>query len=207
MPIILDVVAVLLFLFFLWRGKKRGFIKTVAGILALILAFWGTGILVDAVAPTVSENYVTPWVEDFLSPKVEEQNPETPTEFEELLIGAGVPETMAEDLITARPISELLSSASRGLANAATEAVLYLIFFIVLLILLKLIFKVIDKIFDLPVLNFANSTLGLICGGILGFLFIYLGSVILLKVGVLDSTVLGDTYVLRAILDFNLFKL
>ena len=36
MAIIIDVVEVLLFLFFLWRGKRRGFIKTFAGILEMV---------------------------------------------------------------------------------------------------------------------------------------------------------------------------
>ncbi len=207
MAIILDIIAVALFIFFLWRGKRRGFIKTIAGILALVLAFAGAGALADAATPYISENYVTPWVSDFLSPKVEEADPETPTEFEALLINIGVPEGMASDLITARPISELVANASKSLASTLTNAILYLVFFIVLLIILKLIFKVIDKIFDLPILNFANNTLGLICGGIFGFLFIYLGSIILLKVGIIDATLLADTHILRAVTTLNPFKL
>lgn len=208
MAIILDIAAVLLFLFFLWLGKKRGFIKTVAGILVLVLAFWGAGLLADILSPAVSKTYVTPWVSDFISPKVEEANPETPSEFEAFLRDLGVPDGMANDIVTARPISELVEKASVNLAEALTHGILYLVFFIVLLILLKLLFKVIDKIFDLPVLNFANNTLGLICGGIWGFLVVFLVAIILNKTGfLLDEATLSQTYVLKHILSLNPFKL
>ena len=208
MAIIIDVVAVLLFLFFLWRGKRRGFIKTFAGILALILAFWGAGVLADYTAPAISEKYVTPWVSDFIAPKVEAENPETPTEFEALLIEIGVPEGMASDLITARPVAELAENASVTLSEKLTYAILCLVYFILLLLVLKLLFRVVDKIFDLPVLNFANSTLGLICGGIFGFLFIYLLMTIMLKTNfILNEQLISETYVLRTIAELNPFKL
>jgi len=208
MALILDIAAVLIFFFFLWRGRKRGFIKTVAGILALILAFWGAGVLSDATAPVISEKFVTPWVSELISPKVEEVKPETPTEFESLLIEMGVPEGMASDIVTARPVTELVEVASTNLAERLTYALLCLVYFIILLLILKLIFKVIDKIFDLPILNFANNILGLICGGIFGFLFVYLLAVILNNTGfLLDEATLSQTYILKALLQLNPFKL
>ncbi|MBR5479084.1 MAG: CvpA family protein [Clostridia bacterium] len=206
MALVLDIVAVGLFIFFVWRGVRRGFIKTIAGILSLIIAFWGAGLLVDAAAPSISDKYVTPWVSDFISPKVDEAQPETPTEFENMLVDIGVPEGMAGDIVTSKPVTDLVESVSHSLAETLTRGVLYIVFFIILYLLLKLVVLIIDKIFDLPVLNFANGLLGLVCGAIFGFLIVYLVGTLLKNVGLfIDEQTLADTYILKNILALKPF--
>ena len=208
MALILDIVAVGLFIFFVWRGVRRGFIKTIAGILSLIIAFWGAGLLVDATAPSISEKYVTPWVSDFISPKVDETQPKTPSDFENMLVDMGVPESMAGDIVTAKPVADLVESASISLAETLTRGILYIVFFIILYLLLKIAVFIIDKVFDLPVLNFANGLLGLVCGAIFGFTVVYLVGTLLKNVGLfIDEKTLADTFILKNILALNPFKL
>ena len=208
MALILDIAAIAVFAFFLWRGKRRGFIKTVAGILALILAFWGANLLSDLTAPAITDQYVAPWIHDLLGPKIDAEDPQTPTEFESVLIDIGIPRGMASDLTSARPVSELAENAASSIAADLTELVLSIIYFVVLLLLLKLIFKAIDKIFDLPGLKFANNTLGLVCGGIFGLLFVYFLTLILCRTGILiDEEIISETYILKHLIAFNPFKL
>lgn len=207
-PIVLDVIAVAILLFFLWRGKRRGFIKTIAGILILILAFTGAGLLAKSTAPAISEAFVTPRIAEFLTPKAEALPDSTPGAFYNMLLDIGVPESLAQSITDSSPMNDMLLNASKTLGEKVTYALLCLIYFIALLILLKFIFRLLDRVFDLPVLNFVNTLGGLLCGGILGYLLLMLLGTILLNAGLfLDQTTLSQTYILKFIINTNPFSL
>ncbi len=206
MPLIIDIAAAALLHFFAWRGKRRGLIKTIAGILVIVLAFPLAGFLADKTADPIAEKFVTPAVSDFLAPKAEET--ESTAEFEAMLERIGVPESIVDSIISSSPVSELLTNATKTLSQKLTYALLYLIYFILLVLVFKLLIKLIDKIFDLPVLNFINSFGGLICGAILGYLLVLTTAIILINLGVLlDSQTIQSTHLLRFIISTNPFRI
>ncbi len=205
MALIIDIIAAALLLFFILRGKKRGLIKTIAGILVIVLAFPLAGALADKTADPIAERFVTPSVSDFLAPKAEETK--NAFEFKTMLIKIGVPESLAESVVSASPVNELLSNATKTLSQKLTYALLYLIYFIILILIFKLLIKLIDKIFDLPVLNLINSLGGLLCGAVLGYLLILVTAIILINLGVLlDSQTIESTHLLRFIISTNPFR-
>ena len=54
MPYLLfDVAIVLILLFFLWRGASKGFVLSLCGLLAVIVALVGASFLAGALAPRV----------------------------------------------------------------------------------------------------------------------------------------------------------
>lgn len=206
MALIIDAVVALLLLFFIWRGRRRGLIKTVAGILVIVIAFSLAGFLANKTAEPIAARYVSPAVSDFLAPKAEET--ETSLDFKNMLLKIGVPETLAESIVSSSPFGELLTNATKTLSQKLTYAILFLVYFVLLVLILKLIVKLIDRIFDLPVLNFINSLGGLLCGAILGYLLVLITAIILINLGVLlDAETLENTYILRFIVSSNPFRL
>ncbi len=206
MPLIIDAVVALLLLFFIWRGKRRGLIKTVAGIFVIVIAFSLAGFLANKTAEPIAERFVSPAVSDFLTPKTE--NVENSLDFKNMLVKIGVPEKLSESIVSSSPFGELLSNATKTLSQKLTYALLYLVYFILLVLILKLLVKLIDRIFDLPVLNFINSLGGLITGAIFGYLLILVTAIILINLGVLiDANTLESTHILRFIVSSNPFRL
>ena len=207
-PVLLDAAAVIIFLFFLWRGKRRGLIKTVAGILVLLLAFWGAGVLAESTAPAISEKLVTPQVEKFLAPKAESLHATTPGAFYQMLLDVGVPDALARSITDSSPVNELLLSASKTLGERLTYALLCLLYFIALMLIFKFLFHLLDRVFDLPVLSLVNGLGGALFGGVLGYLLILILGSILLKTGLLfDEEILAQTKILAPVLQSNPFSL
>lgn len=201
---ILDIIIVGLFILFACRGKRRGLIKTVAGILVLILAFFGAGILADSTTPAISKTIVEPQITNMLTPKVESLNETTPRSFEKMLVDMGVPRDLAHNITESSPISEMLLNASKTLGEKLTYAVLCLLYFIVLLLALNLIVRLIDGIFKIPVLSFVNQLGGLLCGLIFGYLFIMIVGNILKSTGfIINNDTLMQTRILKYILLTN----
>ena len=204
MPIILDIAAVALFLFYVWRGRTRGFIKTVASLLALIFAFIGAGFLSDLTTPAVSESIVYPQVEEFMSERVSEESPETPAEFKKLIMELGVPADSSGKLVSSKPMSKLVENTSAYMAETVTHALLSIIYFTILYMLFNFLFGLLDKVFKLPVLNMANKILGLVCGAIFGILFICFLTTMLRNSGLLNSDIINETRILSALLALKL---
>ena len=87
-----DVVTVVLLMFFALRGRSRGLVRTLSGILALLLAFWGAGFLAQETSPYLSSKYVEPWIYESVMP------------------------SMTQDAVSAPPASEAEVTSSLGSA-------------------------------------------------------------------------------------------
>ena len=204
MALIYDIVTVLILLFFIWRGKSRGLIKSIAGVLVLILALYGANFIADHAVEPVSDRFVAPFVSDFLAPKLSDAS--SAEDFSQALKSIGVSEKFASDIISASPINNLLSGAVNYISLKITTIALWIICFIVLLIVLKLVSKLVIGIFKLPVLNFANSLGGIIFGALLGYIIISVAAIILINFGAIsDSEIISQTHVLRFIINSNPF--
>ncbi|MBQ5777298.1 MAG: adenylosuccinate synthetase, partial [Oscillospiraceae bacterium] len=60
--IITDLAAIAILLISALHGRRRGFIKTISGLLALVLAFFLSSTLANATTPHISEKYVAPYI-------------------------------------------------------------------------------------------------------------------------------------------------
>ncbi|MEG2378044.1 MAG: CvpA family protein [Clostridia bacterium] len=204
--IMLDVIAVASVIYFTMRGKRRGLIRTVAGLAVLIISFWGAGFLADSTAPTLSRTFVEPRMENWLSPKIISANATTPAQFANTLISIGIPKELAKSVSNSAPISDLILNASKTISEKITWGVLGLLYFLLILVLMRLVVRMLDQLFNLPVLSFVNALGGAICGAALGYFLIMIIATILINLNLgLTKELASGTKVLNFILTSNPF--
>lgn len=216
--LIVDILAVAILVIFAIRGRKRGLIKTVAGILALVLAFWGASFLAEQTTPYLSEKYVEPWLYDSIMPEISTgTEPAAPPATEaaatdsigNALSSIGFSDSFISSFFSdfaislSDSMSQITSNVSQTLGSKITYAVLFIVFFLVLYLLFRLLANLINLLAKIPGINFVNRTLGLILGLIFGFLTILVLSYILTKIGILSPEQISDTYVLRFLLSIS----
>jgi len=217
--ILVDVIAVFLLFFFALRGRKRGLIRTLTGILALIIAFWGAGVLAQQTSPYLSSKYVEPWIYQAILPSVAENQsvtapPESESDVTETLGGAfddiGIPSGTIQSFFNEFVINltdsfeRIVESASKSIGYKLTYAILFLLYFLVLYLLLRLAAKLIELLAKIPGINFVNQTLGLILGLISGYFVILIVSYLLTTTGfLLTPQLVSETYILHFLMTFS----
>ena len=180
--IVVDIVIVLVLVFFAWRGAKKGLILTLFGMLGLIVAFLG--------ARFVSTTFYEP-VADIIEPglhqKVEslEESILGGADFDidlslddsvdaliDVLRDRGTFPGLVALLDTATekeaiPENEGFSATetlSTYLAELAARVALFMVSFLVILLVWFLVSHILDLAFKLPILNAINVAGGLILG-------------------------------------------
>ncbi len=225
MTYILDIVVILVFLLAVLVGYRRGFIKTMAGIVAFVLAIVVASMFA---APLATWSYDT-FVEPPISAAIEEQiaaagNNITaqvdaaytalPSLVQNLLAQAGIADAQALTQQLAGEYSTppvwRLMDVIRPLVLPLVEAVCSLLLFIVTSIVAGLLLKVLDIVAKLPVLKQVNKSLGLLAGilsGLLWALIVVTAMQVVAAVGAADSVinlaVLQDTWIVSALAAIN----
>lgn len=214
-PVIMDLFAAAVLVGFTIYGVRRGLFRALAGLLAVIVALVGAGIIASALTP-----YVTPILEERVDAHIWEtlgsreeqaQMPEEPVEEDgEGLSIEGLLELLGLDSdvrsSVAAQAQEKVQDAGASIASAVVESVaqslvhagLYLISLVVLLILLKLVIRAMDQVLKLPVLHLANTMGGGIAGLVEGALALFLAIWILRRFGVsFDTDAVAQTRILQ----------
>lgn len=189
--IIVDLVIVLILVFFAWRGAKKGLILTLFGMLGLIVAILG--------ARFVSNTFYEP-VADIIQPglhqKVESLE-ESILGGEDLDIDLGLDDSVDTliDVLRRRGtfpgLVKLLDAAaetdaitedsrfsaaqvlSTYLAELAARVALFVLGFLVILLIWFLISHILDLAFKLPILNAINVVGGLLLGLIKAIIIVF----------------------------------
>lgn len=170
-------------------GVKRGFIKSVIGLVGLIaavvLAAMLTGPLAQTIYVSAFEAPLTEAVEAAVA-NATENVASTLTEQVEN-VTAGLPEVLQALLLTDTSFGETAGEAVPSeqltavfmeilepLCVTAVQIVVFLLLFILLLIAVKLLGGVVDKVFSsLPVIKQANGLLGGVVGAAQGLLLVF----------------------------------
>lgn len=214
-PVIMDLFAVAVLAGFIIYGVHRGLFRALAGLLSVIVALVGAGIIASALTP-----YVAPMVEERVNTHIWEtlgsqneqvQMPEEPVEedseglsIEGLLELLGLDSDVRDSL--AVQAQEKVQDAGASIATAVVESVaesliyagLYLISLVVLLIVLKLVTRAMDQMFKLPGLHLVNTLGGGIAGFVEGALALFLAIWILRRFGVsFDTDAVAQTRILQ----------
>jgi uncharacterized membrane protein required for colicin V production len=217
-PLAADIITVAVLILFALRGRKRGLLRTVAGILVLIIAYFGAGQLSELTTPYLSKNYVEPRIRDYIMPKSQEAADTAVGGISEtisqMLLKIGIPQNAVTEAVgnfdwsTDEKINGAIDGISGAIAQKVTFAVSCLLYFILLLILLSLLVRLVNLITKIPGLNFINKTGGLILGLLLGYITLTITVTILTNTGILLSKDIVDkTVILRNISGFNPFFL
>ncbi len=193
--LIIDLALAALLLVFVWHGARRGLVRSIMGLVSVLVALIGAAILssqlsrpvTDHVFPIVQERVVS-----YLAASQEAGTPDgegsaLPEEVSGAFDGLfdtlrrfGVSEE-AIDGVTQSMTQSAVSAAERAayaLVESIVRAVLYLALFLVLLLLCRLVTAALHGLCSLPVLwqlnRFGGAALSLVMGMLLLYLVLYL---------------------------------
>lgn len=204
--ILIDIITVAVIVISALLGKKRGLIKTVSGILALILSFTLAGYLATATTPAISEKYVLPKVTISLEEQIDAiagADAEDNTAIADALEQIGVPKDIIESTFT-DAIANPLNSISSFISEKLTYAVLFVVYFIILMILISLLFRLLDLASRVPVLNFINKFLGLLAGVVWGYFLVKIVSSVFTNFDFyLTNEMVSQTFILKFIMNLS----
>lgn len=223
--LIFDLAIVAVLVLFTLMGRKRGFILTLCGLLAVFVAFIGGAFLSDLMAPQVGR-LIQPMVEEHVAQVLQEVVEESQWSLEASAasvamdgLGQAVSQLPVEQALAAlegtdiyRVFGDALKSAlNEGLLNVTSSAagaiagyiaqevarvVLFLICFVVVLVAWNLLSHALDLAFRLPVLSSVNAMMGGVVGLIKGALLVFIAAW-LLKGSVIPQAAQEQTYLLK----------
>jgi len=198
-PVIIDAIAIAVLVGFAALGAWKGLLRTLAGLLVVVLSLAGAGIIASALsgpAAKVIAPVIEKRIEARLDEALQEQRPgvmpgsEDELPLAELLDLLGVDQIRRETLTdrareTVRETGASLAAAVvENLAQSVLYGVLYMISFILLSVGLHLLVRMLDAVLKLPGLHALNVWGGALVGLAEGALLVFLAVWVLRLVGV-----------------------
>lgn len=195
-PVIIDAIAVAVLAAFAVVGVWKGLLRTLAGLLVLVLSLTGAGIAASAlsspaaklIAPVIERR-----VEARLDEAIQKQRPDEPEKnlpLTELLDLLGVDQVRREALTDRAEKNvrdtgvTLVTALVESLAQSALYGVLYILSFLLLSLALHLLVRMLDAVLKLPGLHGLNAVGGGLAGLAEGALLLFLAVWALRLVGV-----------------------
>ena len=215
---IIDLVLAAVLLGFVIIGAVRGLYRSLAGLLALVLAIAGAGWLTEVCSPGVEDvlrPYVTRRMESIISDALLEEEDGVAAKIEDL--AEAEPIRMVEEFLRRfgwegdlgeslrKSTEDALADLEKALAKALVESVLPVLvsavlkaaFFLLLLIVLRILSRLLQPaIENLPVVRQFNRLLGGGAGLIQGVVTIYVVLWLLLRLGLVEEALIADSYLL-----------
>lgn len=213
-PVIIDIVVIVVLVGFTIYGARRGLLRALAGLLVVIVALVGAGIVAATFTQPVTK-LVTPLIADHIEKKVDaaikesvqaptSQDDEDDSSVEELLDLLGLDREVRESL--AEQALEKIEDTGATIAMAVVESLaqsiiygtLYIVSFVGLSILLRVLLRAMDLVLQLPGLHLLNSLGGAAVGLVEGALLLFLVVWVLRRMGVsFETEALASAHILR----------
>ncbi len=218
-PVIIDAIAAAVLLGFAIWGAQRGLFRSLTGLLSVIVALVGAGLIAGALAAPAAR-LAGPLVEEHIRGQVDEamevqssqqvEMPELEMEeddgfaIEDLLALMGLDEDVRESLLG--DIQEKAVDTGVNVATAIVESVvqsllygvLFLLSFLALMLLLKLAVGAMDLVLKLPGLHLLNSLGGAVIGLAEGALLAFLAIWIARRLGIsFETETVAQTHILH----------
>lgn len=218
-PVIIDAIAAAVLLGFAIWGAQRGLFRSLTGLLSVIVALVGAGLIAGALAAPAAR-LAGPLVEEHIRGQVDEamevqssqqvEMPELEMEeddgfaIEDLLALMGLDEDVRESLLG--DIQEKAVDSGVNVATAIVESVvqsllygvLFLLSFLALMLLLKLAVGAMDLVLKLPGLHLLNSLGGAVIGLAEGALLAFLAIWIARRLGIsFETETVAQTHILH----------
>lgn len=218
-PVIIDAIAVAVLAGFLIWGARDGLFRSLTGLLTVVVALVGAGLIAGALAAPAArlaapliEEHIRQQVDDAMAVQSSQQveMPELDMEEDEgfeiadLLALMGLDEDVRDFL--AEQAQEKIADTGEAIAVAVVEsvaqsilyAVIFLVSFLALTVLLKLAIRAMDLVLKLPGLHLLNTLGGAVVGLIEGALLVFLVIWVLRRLGVsFDTETVAQTHVLH----------
>lgn len=195
--LVFDIAILAILVLFAWRGASRGFVLSLCGLLAVIVAFVGASFLANLLAPKVGAA-LEPQFAQIIEEKLEEQfrQSDPAGDAAGLAEGEGYPLQdvlsvlrdmgLYEELVNTIDqavqdgMTAVAANAAAAVAAAIAQSVAYSVIFTMAFALILIAWKVfshaVDLVAKLPGLNFLNKTGGAAMGLIKGVLILFLAA-------------------------------
>ena len=218
-PVIIDAVAVAILAFFVLWGAHQGLLRSLAGLLTIVVALVGAGLIAGALADSAAR-LAGPLVEERIRTQVDEAitaQSSQKVEMPELDVEGGDEEFDIQDLLAlmgldqdvrdslTEEIQEKAVDAGTTIAAAAVESVVrsvlygvvFLLSFLALTVLLKLAIGALDLVAKLPGLHLLNTLGGAAAGLVQGVVLAFLAIWIARRLGIsFETDTVNATYLL-----------
>lgn len=211
-PVIMDIAAAAVLLLFLILGARAGLVRTLAGLLIVVVALVGAG-MIAATFTDPATRLVAPMIEKAVTQKVEEAiTAETgrlnvervDPEIGELLSMLHLDEDVRESIAdraeqTVRDSgASVISAVVESLCRTAIYGLLYILAFLGLWLLLHVLAAAMDLLAKLPGLSFLNALGGAALGLVKGALVLFLAIWAARRLGVsFETEEVARTYILQ----------
>lgn len=185
-PIIIDVIALIIMLGYIYRGYQNGFLYTVLRLVGTLLSLGGAYAISKAVAPLISQSTRDYWI-NWVGLKVGDvtgldanaaqallETSISPT-VKSLLEVFGVSVDSGNG--TKNVVEVLTDSAVLPIVNGIIECILFLLSFALLAFICRQILRHVRRI-RIPVIGFCNALLGALLGVVQGALVLLIWSTI-----------------------------
>ena len=195
--LVFDIAIAVILILFAWRGASRGFVLSLCGLLAVVVAFVGASFLASLLAPKVGaalEPRFAQAIEERLEEQFQQSVPEGDTagltegenypmqDVLSVLRDMGLYEDLVNtiDQAVQDGMTAVAANAAAAVAAAIAQSVAYTVIFTVAFALILIAWKVfshaVDLVAKLPGLNFLNKTGGAAMGLIKGVLILFLAA-------------------------------
>lgn len=219
-PVIIDAVAVAILAFFVLWGAHQGLLRSLTGLLTIVVALVGAGLIAGALADSAAR-LAGPLVEERIRTQVDEAitaQASQKVEMPELDVEGGDEEFDIQDLLAlmgldqdvrdslTEEIQEKAVDAGTTIATAAVESVVrsvlygvvFLLSFLALTVLLKLALRTLDLVLKLPGLHLLNTLGGAAAGLVQGVVLAFLAIWIARRLGVsFETETVAQTHILH----------
>ncbi len=161
-------------------GARRGLLQSLAGVIIVVVAFFGASLAAEALSPPVAE-WIGPMLEESIQEKLAQSNT---ADVDDMLgkfhFSGGNLQKMAEDVVekATQTGMSLLNAVADSVTHSVAYAIVYVVSFLLLLLVLWLAMKPLKLMTRLPGLHMLNciggGALGLVWGTLLTFLAVWL---------------------------------
>ena len=204
-PLVLDLILLVILLFFTLMGAKRGFVLTLCSLVAVIVALVGANFLANTLTPAVSKA-IEPTIETTIQTALESQvqslqdtaTGETLSAIREKGgLYAFVADAMAgalEQVDLSPTVAQVASQAATAVAAQLAHGLLFLVAFFLVLLGWTLLSHALDLVAKLPGLSSLNGLLGGVVGLVKGLIIAYLAVWVLYTLtGTVSQETAGQT--------------
>lgn len=211
-PVIMDIAAAAILLLFLILGARAGLIRSLAGLVIVVVALVGAGMIAATFADPAAK-LVAPMIEKAVAEKVEEaiiaetgmlDTERADPELGELLSMLGLDEEVKESITnraeqTIRDTgASVISAVVESLCRSMIYGLLYLLSFLGLWLMLHVLAKAMDLLAKLPGLSTLNALGGAALGLLKGVLVLFLAIWAARRLGVsFETEEVAQTYILQ----------
>ena len=211
-PVIMDIAAAAVLLLFLVLGARAGLIRSLAGLVIVVVALVGAGMIAATFADPAAK-LAAPMIEKAMTQKVEEaitaetgmlDTERVDPEIGEVLSMLGLDEEVKEGITnraeqTIRDTgASVISAVVEGLCRSVIYGLLYIFAFLGLWLLLHVLAKAMDLLARLPGLSSLNALGGAALGLVKGALVLFLAIWAARRLGIsFETEEVAQTYILQ----------